>query len=194
MTSAIVLCVTIIVLLVVLGAVSDSLSSVYIDVSGKIKLGFSKPAPDEPPSVSVKDDSAHEELVEIGDSSIPVEYAPIVLDVTKRTNIDILSVNSGRAAAVFVTPTSADANALVELFAVAMPPLAEKFIRGGVWTGDDAPYGVDALVGLEECDNCEGYHFDVKVTVLVPRAIMRDLTECVHRFFYPNGIEDIVDV
>lgn len=135
-----------------------------------------------------------DDFIDIDGEKLSVALAPIILDVSKCTNIDVIDAVHRRNAAVFVTPTSEDANALVELFVVVMPMMAEKFARGGVWSGKDYPYGVDAIVGLDKCENCGDYHFDVKVTVLVPFARVGELTENVHRFFYPDGIKDIVDV
>lgn len=149
---------------------------------------------DSPDDETDTDDEPAEDFIDIEGEKLSVALAPIVLDVSSCTNIDIIDAVRRRDAAVFVTPTSEDANALVELFIVAMPAMAEKFARGGVWSGADRPYGVDAIIGLDKCDNCGGYHYDVKVTVLVPFAKVRDLTDNVHRFFYPDGIKDIVDV
>lgn len=149
---------------------------------------------DEDESDGESDEEHSSNRIELENISVPIEYAPLVLDVLKKTNIDVIDADTVHRAAVFLTPTSADANALIELFVISMPSLADKFVDGGVWSGDNSPYGVDATVGLEECDDCGDHHFDVKVIVIVPQTIVRDLTERVHRFFYPNGIEDIVDV
>lgn len=60
---------------------------------------------DEDESGGESDEEYSSDRIELENISVPIEYAPLVLDVLKKTNIDVIDADTVHRAAVFLTPT-----------------------------------------------------------------------------------------